>query len=183
MNSILLWRTRIIIWSIVHNTWNISAQILDCRFVFWYVYLAKEIKILYSERNCVDMWIYMGLIIAELNGRQRGRTVYHWCYECIENDVNEYWDALLGSYVMQIFRHSYANAAGDQKQFRNIRQNLDRSTVRYSHIWRTWDFAIKPTNIEYIFLLYLLSLLDFRKSTICFGRTKLLEERPSEKYI
>lgn len=72
--------------------------------------------------------------VVELNGRDRRWTLYHRCNECIENHVDEYRDALLGSHVMQIFQHSYANVARDQEQLRNIRQNFDSPSIWYSHI-------------------------------------------------
>lgn len=42
---------------------------------------------------------------------------------------------------------------------------------------------MKVIDVEYIFLFNLFSLLDFRKSTICFSRAELFKERPSKKYI
>lgn len=66
---------------------------------------------------------YSWELITEFNRRQGRWIVHHRRDERIEDDANEHRNSLLGSHVMQIFRHSHANIAGDQKQFRDIRQN------------------------------------------------------------
>jgi len=105
------------------------------------IYLYYSFKKNQQEKLCKYVHVtYMQHVInrefiAEFNRRKERWTLYYWRNERIENDVNEYRNALMGPHIMQIFRHFYANVAQDQKQFRNIRQNFSRSPVRHSYIW------------------------------------------------